>query len=209
MKKKYLMYAAGNFILGLCAIILYLPYTFKAFNISGFDWLDLAPDLFKSNYHNVLIGFGVFILIWLILINAISLINFPNIPKTLFKSSIIVALILPLVYVLALRSEIVLEFWLKYFSKNIKTISCSLIFISCGLALLGLLYNFTRRKHANLHHILQAFTMCLLLILLVMSNGWCWQIAGVEKTFGLLMGLLAVYFPISSLVLYLFRKIRY
>lgn len=209
MKKKYLMYAGVNLLLGLCSIILYLPYTFKAFNIFGFDWLNLAPDLFKNNYHNVLIGFGVFILIWLILINVISLINFPNIPKTLFKSSVIVALILPFIYVLALRSELVLKLWFKYFDKNIKTISCALIFISCGLALLGLLYNFTRRKHANLHHILQSITMCGLLVLLAVANGWCWQVVAVDKAFGLLMGVLAVYFPISSLILYLFRKIRY
>ena len=209
MKKKYLMYAAVNLIFGLCSIIFYLPYTIKAFNIPGFDWLNLAPELFGRNYDNVLIGFGAFILIWLIMINAVSIINYPNTAKTLFKSSVIVALILPIIYVLALRSELVLKLWLKYFDKNIKTISCALIFISCGLALLGLLYNFTRRKHANLHHIVQAFTMCVLLILLVMSNGWCWQVANVGKMFGLLMGVLAVYFPVSSLLLYLFRKIRY
>ena len=66
MKKKYSLYALGNLILGLCAIVLYLPYTFRAFKISGFDWLDVAPDLFKANYSNVLIGFGAFILLWLI-----------------------------------------------------------------------------------------------------------------------------------------------
>ena len=209
MKKKYLMYAGVNLILGLCAIILYLPYTFKAFNISGFDWLNLAPDLFKANYYNVLIGFGAFVLIWLIMVNAVSIINYPNTAKTLFKSAVIVALILPLMYVLALKSEVVLKLWFKYFDKNIKTISCALVFTSCGLTLLGLLYNFTRRKHANLHHILQAFTMCALLILLVLSNGWCWQVTNIDKMFGLLMSLLAVYFPVSSLVLYMFRKVRY
>ena len=72
MKKKYLTYAIGNLILGLCAIILYLPYTLKAFKISGFAWLDIAPDLFKGNYNDVLIGFGIFVLLWLILINVIS-----------------------------------------------------------------------------------------------------------------------------------------
>ena len=36
---------------------------------------------------------------------------------------IIVALILPLVYVLALRSELVLKLWLKYFDKNITKVT--------------------------------------------------------------------------------------
>lgn len=209
MKKKYSLYALGNLILGLCSIVLYLPYTFRVFKISGFDWLDIAPDLFKANYSNVLIGFGAFILLWIILVNAISIINYPNIAKTLFKTAVIVALILPLTYVLALRSELILKIWLKYFADNIKTMSSGLIFISCGLVVLGLLYNFTRRKRANLHHILQAIAMCALLILLVMANGWCWQIISMEKAFGLLMGLLAVYFPVSSLILYMFRNIRY
>ena len=209
MKKKYLMYSASNLIIGLCAIILYLPYTFRAFNISGFDWLDIAPDLFKSNYYNVLIGFGIFAIVWLILINTISLINYPNLPKTLFKLSVVVALSLPLMYVLAIRFDWALKFWLKNISKNIKTISYATMFISCGLAILGILYNITRRKHANFHHLLQAITMCAMLVLLVLLNGWCWHIGNIDKIFGLLMGVFAVYFPISSLVLYLFRKIRY
>ena len=110
---------------------------------------------------------------------------------------------------MALKSDLILKIWLKLFANDIKTVSCTLIFVSCGLTVLGLLYNFTRRKRANLHHILQAITMCLLLILLVMANGWCWQIISMEKAFGLLMGLLAVYFPVSSLILYMFRNIRY
>lgn len=209
MSKKYTLLLFFNFVLGFCAIILYLPYSLSAFNLKGFDWLNVAPDLLKSNYFNTLIYFGIFLLVWFICINAFSLLTHPNLPKTLFKLTSIISLILPLVYVLALKYNWALEFWIKNISKNVKMISYISLCVSWGTWLLALVFNFTKRHKANINHILQALIMCALLTLIVAVNGWCgWSISNPLKIYGVLMGLFAVYLPISAIIMFIGRHSR-
>ena len=210
MKKHYSTLSVLNFIFGICAIVLYLPYTITAFNLSGFTWLtDIATDMLKTNYFDTLIFFGIFILAWLIIGNILTISYRPNLPKILFKASAIVALILPMVYVTAMKFDWVLEIYKQYIAKNIKMVSLVSIAASVGLALMGLCSNFSRRNRANLHHILQAVVMCAVLVLLVVINGWCgWKVGGLDKLFGILMGLFAAYFPVSAIVLFMLRKTR-
>jgi len=209
MKKKYLHLAILNFVLGICAICLYLPYTLEAFDMAGFEWFKFVPDMLKDNYFNVLIYFGVFLLSWVIVLNLISLFNHANLPKILFKISAILSLILPLIYVLALKSDAVLEFWIKFISKNIKIISYTLLCVSIGTFGLGLIYNIINKNRANLHLLLQALFMCALLLLLIAVNGWCgWNISKVYRLYGILVGLFAIYLPISSIILILCRKTK-
>ena len=210
MKKKYSTLSVFNFVFGVCAIMLYLPYTIKSFGLSGFDWFTkIAPNLLKEDYSKVLLYFGIALLAWIILVNAITLLNRPNLPKMLLKLSAISALLLPMMAVLCLKFEWALEFYIKNIAKNIKSISLILMGISCGLALLGLCFNFTRRNRANIYHILQAVTMCALLILMVAVYGWCgWNVKNTVKLYGVLIGLLAVYLPTSSVILFTLRNRR-
>jgi len=207
--KNYQALAFLNFIFGMISICLYLPYTIQAFNIKGFKWLDFAKDLLKSNYHNMLIYFGAFLLIWFIALTLISIINNVNLAKLSFKVSTILALLIPLVYVLALKNDWALEFWIKNIAPNVKMICYIALCVSVGLWGLGLIFNFTKENKANLHHILQALIMNVLLILLILIQGWCgWSVGNPLKIFGVLMGLFAIYLPISSFVLLICAKKR-
>ncbi len=210
MKKKYSTLAFFNLLWGVCAILLYLPYTLDAFEIKGFKWLrEFAPEMLKENYFKVLIYFGVFLLAWIIILSVLSLATRPNLPKLLFKISAISALILPLINVLAMENEKVLEFWIKNIAEDVKMISYVFLAISLGSAFLGLMFNLSRDRKANLHLVLQAIVMCTLLALFVALNGWCgWEIKEVIKMNGILMGLFAIYLPISSIVLMLCKNKR-
>ena len=131
-------------------------------------------------------------------------------PKLLFKISIISALMLPLIFVLASKFDWALKFWIKTIAPDIKMISYILICVSVGSFVLGLIFNFTKDSKANLHHILQALVMCALMVLLVAINGWCgWNVKNILKLFGVLMGLLAIYMPISSIIMLICAKKRY
>lgn len=207
--KTYKILSVFNFMLGICAICLYLPYTFKSFNVKGFDWLDFAKDLFKNNYLNVLIYFGIFLLLWFIVLNLISIPYRINLPKFLLKISVVIALALPLIYVLSIKYNWALNFWIKNIAPNIKTICYVLLCSSVGCFVLGLICNFITRGKANFHHVLQAIVMCALLALIIAVNGWCgWKVDNVLKMFGVVMGLFAIYLPISSIVLIICRKSR-
>lgn len=209
MKKKYSMLAGLNLMLGIIAICLYLPYTLEAFNMAGFEWFKFVPKMLKNNYGDVLIYFGIFLLLWIIVLNLISILSHCNLPKILLKISAITALLIPLIYVLAFKNDSALKFWINNIGANIKTISFVFLAISWGCCALGLLLNFTRDNHANMHHILQALFMCVLFTLLVATQGWCgWQISKVYKLYGLLIGWMAIYLPISSIILLLCRNKR-
>ncbi|MBQ7798403.1 MAG: hypothetical protein IJ371_04700 [Clostridia bacterium] len=211
MKKGYTQLAIWNILLGICAICLYLPYTLDAFDMAGFDWFKFVPDMLKDNYSNVLINFGIFLLLWFIILNAISILYRPNLPKILFKVVVISALILPLIYVLALKQDWAFEFWVKNISSNIKNICYILLGVSCGSWILALIFNFTRNNRANLHHIIQGLTMSILLILFVAVHGWCgWELSleMLNKLYGLLVGLFAIYLPLSSVLLWVCRSKR-
>ena len=207
MNKKYLTLSLINFLLGIGAICLYLPYTLDAFNVQS-EWLNFAPDILKQNYTNTLVYFGIFLLLWVIVINITSILSHVNKAKIAFKLSSVIALILPLVYVLAIKYDWALQFWIDNIAKNIKMISNVLLCVSFGSLILGLVLNFINKNHANLYHIIQAVFMCLTLALLVAVNGWCGWDVSVEKMFGLLMGAFAIYLPTSAVVLYMIRNKR-
>lgn len=207
-KKGYQTLAILNLLLGACAICLYVPYTIQAFNIKGLEWLNFAKDLLKNNYYNVLLYFGIFLLTWFIGLNLFSILSHFNVAKLAFKISVISALILPLIYVLALKYDEFLELWIKYIAPNIKVISYMFLCISIGSFALGLLFNFTKENRANIHHIVQALAMCVLLSLLIAINGWCGWSVNIVKLFGILMSLLAIYLPFSTLLLTICAKMR-
>lgn len=202
MKKKYLSLAIFNILLGLVAICLYLPYTLEAFNMAGFEWFKFVPNTLKGNYYDVLIYFGLFLLLFFIISNFITLLSKVNIPKFLCKITVVIALALPFMYILALKNDTILKLWLKTIVPNIKMITYIVICVSCGNFVLALIYNFTHKNRANLHHLLEALVMCALLILMAICYNWCgWEIKSTIKIYGVLIGLLAMYLPISSLVL--------
>ena len=210
-KKGYKTMAGINFLLGLCAIFLYLPYMLQAFDIDASKWIEIGSDLFKKNYGDVLITFGIVLLVWIIGLTALSLLSKPNVPKFILKVAVIVALALPLMYVLALKYEWAVEFWVKNIAKDVKTISYMLIIVACGSSVLGTLFNFSKKHKANLHHIVQAFVMSALLILFVAVYGFCgWKIDFelIIKLNGVLIGLLAIYLPISAPIILISSRRR-
>lgn len=208
-KNKYPILAAINLLLGIGAICLYLPYTIEIFNIKWLSWLDFAADIFKDSYYNILIYFGIFLLGWIIATNLVSIFSHANLPKVLFKLSIVSALILPLIYVMALKYEFVLEFWIKNIAPNLKTICYIFLCVACGLFISAIVCNFTNNNKANIHHLTQALVMCTVLILVLAINGWCgWNINSTIKLFGVLMGVYAIYLPISTIILLICAKNR-
>lgn len=209
MKKSYTQLAIIQALFGIVAILLYLPYTLEAFNMPGFEWFKFVPKILKDNYFDILIYFGIFLILWFIILNIGSILTHANLPKLILKFSVVSALIIPLFYVLALKYDWALKFWIDNISQNIKEISYVFIGLSSGSFVLGLIYNLKRIHHANLHHIMQALTMCVLFILLVLINGWCGKAYGFDsKIFGILIGLFAIYLPISTIILFMCRNKR-
>ena len=209
MKKRYSQLAIWNILLAICAICLYLPYTLEAFDMPGFEWFKFVPDMLKTNYYDVLIYFGIILLLWFIGLNLITLLSHINLPKFLFKICIIVSLILPLIYVVALKNDSALNFWIKNIAPNIKTIAYVFLCVGWGTFILALIYNFTRKNHANLHHIIEALVMCVLLTLMIICNGWCgWNFDNIIKLHGVMVGLFAIYLPISVVILFICRNKR-
>jgi len=206
-KKNYQVLAFLNFVFGIIAICLYLPYTIQSFNIKGFQWLNFAKDMLKENYSNALIYFGIFLLMWFIVLTLLSIISNVNLPKILFKLSTILSLVLPLIYVFSIKYDFALKFWIKNIAPNLKIICYAFLCVSVGFSVLGLIFNLMRQNKANFHNILQAVIMNVLLALLLAVQGWCgWDIENSVKLFGILMGLFAIYLPISSIILLICAK---
>lgn len=209
MKAKYSLLAVINFLLGACAICIYLPYTSDAFNIKGMSWLGFAKKLLKDNYYNVSIYLGIIILGWIIAVTLLTLFSRPNFAKLMFKLSAISSLIIPLVYVMALKYDFALEFWIKYIAPYVKMICYIFLSASVGSLLLAIVLNFTQRRRANLHLITQALAMLALFVLMLIVFGWCgWNIGATVKLFGVLMALMAVYLPLSIIILIICAKNR-
>ena len=207
--KRYQMLAMLNFILGICAICLYLPYTIQAFSIKGFKWLNFAKDILKDKYLDVCIYFGIFLLAGFIILNLFSLFSHTNFSKIAFKISIISALVLPLVDILSIKYNWMLDFWIKSIAPNIKMISYILLCVAVGSFVLGLILNFTRKTRANVHIIVQALIMCCVIVLFIAVRGWCgWDISNIDKLFGILMSVFAIYLPISVILLIICVKNR-
>ncbi|MFQ6724187.1 MAG: hypothetical protein ACLRFE_02510 [Clostridia bacterium] len=199
MKKQYITLAVFNFVLSIVVICLYLPYTFEAFNMSGFDFME---NILKDKYYDTLILFGIFLLSFIIVYNLSTMWFKSNLPKTIFKLTSVVALTLPLMYVLALRFDFMFKFWLKVIMPNIKMISYIIMLMAIGSFILGVIYNTTKRNNASLHIVVQTLFMCLLLILMIVVNNWCgFNVQNVVKLYGLLVGLFAIYLPLQGIIL--------
>ena len=210
-KKRYKLMAGINLLFGVCAIFLYMPYMLQAFNINVSKWIKAGFDLLGNDYWDIMMYLGIVLLLWIIGLTILSLFSHPNIPKIIFKISVISALALPLIYVLALKYDWALKFWIENLSKNIKMISYILLIVSGGSFVLGLIFNFTKNHTANPHHVIQALVMCVLILLFIVVHGWCgWDVSAslVTKCYGVMMGLFAIYLPISTIILMVCSKKR-
>ncbi|MBQ3502475.1 MAG: hypothetical protein IJA72_02310 [Clostridia bacterium] len=210
-KQGYKAMAGINLLLGLGAIFLYLPYMLQAFNIDATKLIKVGVDLFEKNYFDVLIVYGIILLVWIVGLTILSFLSHPNVPKLILKVAVLSALALPLMYVLALKYDWAIEFWIKNINENIKMISYILIIVSSGSFVLGVIFNFSKKHKANIHQIIQALVMCVLVILFVAVQGWCgWKIDIdlLTKLYGVLMGLFAIYLPLSVITLLISSKQR-
>ena len=210
-KQGYKTMAGLNFLLGVCAILLYTPYMLQAFDINASNWVKLGMDIFNENYFNVLVYFGMLLLVWILGVTIFSILARPNITKFMFKIAVIASLVLPLIYVLALKFDWAYDFWMKNLAEDIKTISYVFLIVACGSFFTGLLFNFSQKKKANFHHISQALVMCVLLVLFLAVNGWCgWEleVEFLTKVYGVLMGWFAIYLPISTFIIMASSKKR-
>lgn len=213
MKKVgYRVLAILNLILGAGAIFVYAPIMLSAFNVNVSKWNKVVVNLFDKNYSNVLICFGLAILVYIFILNIATFFYKLNVPKFCFKLGALVALVLPLIYVSGLKFDFMLEFWIKNIAKNIKTLSYISIVISGGLFLLGFIFNFISGPKANIVHILQNLAMALILLALIYINNWCgWEYVKALpyiKIYGALMGVLGIYLPLSSISLLICAKLR-
>ena len=200
-KSGYSLMALVNFVLGVCAACLYLPYTLSAFNVKG-DWYNFAQDMLKDKYTDVFLYFTIVLLAWILIATIISFNSKPSMSKILFKVATISAVLLPLIYAMIFKYEPVAEFWTKNILKNIKTISNVLLCVSLGSFGLALIFNFSRSNKANFHHMLQSLAVCAVLVLTVATNGWCgWKIDNFVKLFGILMAIMPIYLIVSTFVI--------
>ncbi len=212
MGKQYKLLAFASLLLGALAVMVYLPYTFEGFGVNCFKWIKITTDLFKEDYFKMLIYIGTGLLGLVIVFNLISLFKRPNISKICFKLSTIVALILPLLFVMSLNIvewKWAWEFWVENISTNIKTYAYIAMGVSAGLFIIGLVRNFTAENKATFHHIFKNLMMVALLAIMAYVYSWCgWTINAntIGKIYGLLMGWLAIYFPVSTIVLLLCAK---
>lgn len=207
MTKQYKLLAVISLLLGAVAVILYLPYTFDAFGVNCNSWFELSQDILKQEYFNVLTYVGVGLLGLIIVFNLISIFKRPNIAKICFKVCTIIALLLPIVFVMALNIDKfnwAREFWVEYIAKNLKTYAYIAIGASAGLFIVALVRNFTADSKANFHHIFKALMMIALLVMMAYCFNWCkWTINAniINKIYGILIGWLAIYFVLSAVVL--------
>ena len=177
--------------------------------MAGFEWFKFVPNTLKGNYYNVLIYFGIALLLWFIILNLITILSRVNFPKFLCKITVILSLILPLMYILALKNTQILKFWIKTIVPNIKMIAYVVLCVSWGNFALALIYNFTHDNRTNLYHLVETLVMCTLLTLMIACYGWCgWTINSTVKIYGILIGLFAMYLPISAIILFVCRNKR-
>ena len=214
MTKGYKLLAFISLLLGALAVVLYLPYTFNAFGVNCKSWFELSQDILKEEYFNVLIYVGIGLLGLIIVFNLVSIFKRPNISKICFKISTIIALLLPILFVMALnidKFEWAWKFWVEHISKNLKTYSYIAIGASAGLFIVGIIRNFTADNKAGFHHIFKTIFMIALLILMAYCYGWCnWTINVnvIDKIYGLLIGWLAIYLVLSTFVLLICSKLE-
>lgn len=206
MHKGNKVLALSNLLLGLVSIVLYLPYFFEAFNMNVNGWMNVTHKLLKNNYSNILTVFGVFLLAYIVILNLASIFSCKGLSGFSLRLTAILSLPLVLLYALALQFDAVLSFWIKCIAPNIKMISLVLAIISVGLLVLGVLSCITKRRKINFYLLLQAIAMCSLLMVLILMNGWLGLDINAVKGFGILLAVLPIYLPASSILLMLYRR---
>lgn len=208
--KGYKFLTIISLLLGAGTVFMYLPYTLTAFDVNCDKWFETTIEMFKNDYFNTLIYFGIALLSLVIIFNIVSIIKRPNIAKTCFKLSVVVALVLPLLCVMAFNVgdwKWAYDFWVDNIAKNIKTYAYIALGISGGLFILGLARNFTADIKVNFHYIFKSLMMITLLVLMIYAFGWCeWNVDAkvLLKVSGLLVGWLAIYFPLSAIILLIY-----
>lgn len=218
MKKKYPQLAIINLLLAVGVIYLFFPYIIETFKLYKYDWTKYVSKILIKDYYKPSYYVATGLLIWIAGLNLLTMLIRINVPKFLFKTNILIALGLPLIYMLAIKNSTIANFWSKTIFPNMSMILTVLLCVCWGNWILGLVYNFTHKKRANLHHIVETLFMCFLLTLMILSDAWTGGIVGgywsegyivfTEKAYCIIMGLFALYLPISSLVLYTCRNNR-
>ena len=204
-KTGYRMLGVINFIVALLTGFIYMPIALQHFGLNTSVWIDITQDILKSNYEQVLVYIGLIILVATAVLNLISMIYKTNSAKICFKISIIVALILPIIFVSAMEFEWAFKFWINNIASDIKMWASILIIVSLGMFGLGLIFNFIRQKRANFHHIIEAIGMCCLLIFVAGAYNWCgW--GNVDKMQGMMTLWIPVYLLLSAFVLFICSK---
>lgn len=202
-KKRCMLIALINLILGGISAVVYLPYFFESFNIRVDGWSNAVSKLLANNQHDVLILLGIMLLSYIIITNLITILFSKNLSSLCFRLSSIIALLLPLAYVLALQFNSMLELWIKYVAANVKTISLIVVVISCGLLLLGIISSITKNRKLSIYLLMQTIAMCAIEILLISVNGWLGWTVNAIKGFGILTAIFPVYL-LTSVVILLF-----
>ena len=200
-KKRCMLIALINLILGGISALVYLPHFFESFNIRVDGWSNAASKLLSNNQHDVLILLGIILLSYIIITNLITILFSRSLSCLCFKLSSIIALLLPLAYVFALQYNSILELWIKYIAPNIKTISLVAVIISCGLLLLGIISSITQNRKLNIYLLMQSIAVCATEVLLVSVNGWLGWTVNAIKGFGVLTAILPIYLLISAVIL--------
>lgn len=201
-KKRYILMACFNLLIGIFSAFIYLPYFLKAFNIKCDGWVRVCEDLFKSHYMDVLMYFGLGILIWIVFVNVVSFFFQPSCPKLSFKATTLVSLALPILYVAALNFNPALKFWSKFVAPHLKLVAYICVACSVGFFGLGFLLNIVSEKKSNFHNIFQALATVMVNLMLILTNDWCgWRFWQTGKWFGLLMLAMPIYYIFSPIML--------
>ncbi len=208
-KSRYGLRALVNLLLGVGAIFFYTPYVLNAFNIKTEAWSKMLVKLLGDNYFNIMIWFGLVLMGYIVIFNIATILSKANGAKLSFKLTSVVSLLLPIVYVGALKYNAILELWIKAFAPNVKTIGLGFLVASFGLLFLGIFTSVKKHIKVNFYYLLQAIFMCALLTLLVSVNNWCGWDVNPTKAFGMLMSIMSVYLMASSIILFIFAKNNY
>lgn len=207
--KRYILMAIINLVLGIFSAFLYLPYFFEAFNMNCDGWIELCQKLLKTHYMDVLMYFGLGILIWIVFVNVVSFFYKPSLAKLSFKATTLVSLALPILYVCALNFNPALRLWSKVIAPHLKLTAYICVTSSVGFFGLGFLLNLLKENKSNFHNVFQALATVMVNLTLILTNDWCgWRFWQTGKWFGLLMIALPIYYILSPIMLIKIAKKR-
>lgn len=201
-KKRYVLMAVFNFLIGIFSAFLYLPDFFKAFNMDCSGWVEYCQKLFGNHYMDVLMYFGLGILVWIVFVNVVSFFFQPNLPKLSFKATTMFSLALPILYVSALNFNPALKFWSNIIAPHLKLTAYICVAFSVGFFGLGFLLNIVSEKKSNFHNVFQALATVMVNLTLILTEDWCgWRFWQTGKWFGLLMLAMPLYYTFSPIML--------